>query len=438
MLGVIASIPREAEERLQLMLTGQLSNGGAMPVVKQFAHRPGHETAPTEDEYRADDCLWLFDAVPAFVKETGDLGFFERRLPFADRGEATVWEHLRRALEFNLKRRGVHGLPCGLSADWNDTLRLGQHGESTFVALQLRQALRVYAEISERLHRGDECAWAMAQLDLLDAAIQEHAWDGDWFNRGFLEDGTPIGSRSCSEGSIFLNPQSWAVISGAATGEQAIRAMDAVADRLATEYGVLLCDPPFVDADPSSIRAPLFNPGLKENGSIFCHPQGWAVIAEALLGRGDRAYEYSRAYLPAAYNERAEIREVEPYVFCQSAHGRASRRFGASRLPWLTGTATWSYLATTQYILGIRPDYDGLRIDPVIPTSWPGFQVERLFRGARYKISVNNARSVQRGVRELTCDGTVVDPRLPLPVAAPGTTVCVVAQLGGVSIETPY
>jgi cellobiose phosphorylase len=206
--------------------------------------------------------------------------------------------------------------------------------------------------------------------------------------------------------------------------------MDAVADRLATKYGLLLCDPPFTRTDPTSIRAPLFNPGLKENGSIFCHPQGWAVIAEALLRRGDRAYEYCRAYLPAAYNERAEIREIEPYVFCQSAHGRASRRFGASRLPWLTGTATWSYLATTQYILGIRPEYEGLRVDPVIPANWPGFRVERNFRGARYAIEVHNPGGVGHGVSELTCDGVNVDPELPLTPAEPGSVVQVVARVG--------
>jgi cellobiose phosphorylase len=430
MLGVLAAIPDEAEQRLKLMLTGQLSTGGALPVIKPFAHRPGEHSPPDELQYRSDDCLWLFDTVPAYVKETGNLDFFAWVLPYADQGNATVLGHLRRALEFNLKRRGAHGLPCGLSADWNDTLRLGHRGESAFVAFQLRHALRVYADIALRLGRQEERSWALAQLSELDAAIQAHAWNGRWFLRGYLEDGTPLGAAECAEGSIFLNPQVWAVLSGAATKEQAIVAMDAVAERLATPFGALICDPPFIAADPNTVRAPLFNPGMKENAGIFCHPQGWLVMAEAQLGNGNRAYAYLRAYLPSAFNARAELRQIEPYVHCQSTHGRASRRFGASRLPWLTGTAAWSYYAATQSILGIRPDYDGLRIDPVIPEQWPGFTVTRQFRGATYNIKVDNQAHVQSGIGQLLFNGSSVDPGLPLPLAPRGSRATVEAVLG--------
>ena len=429
-LGVLSMIPEEAGKRLELMITGQVACGGAMPVVKPFAHRPGAEAPPASDEYRADDCLWLFNTVPAYVKETGDLEFFRQVVPFADTGEATVLGHLRRAIEFNFAHRGQHGLPCGLSADWNDCLRLGYRGESLFVAFQLRHALQVYVEIAGLLGESAEVDWAQQRLAELDRAIQGSAWDGEWFVRAFREDGSIIGTRADPEGSIFLNAQSWAVLSGAATDEQARQAMQSVNQRLATEYGLLLCDPPFFKTSTEVVRATLFNPGMKENAGIFCHPQGWAVMAEARLGNGDRAYQYYRASMPSAYNQRAEVRQVEPYVHCQSTHGRGSRRFGASRLPWLTGAATWSYHAATAYILGIRPDYAGLRIDPVIPAAWDAFQATRRFRGARYDIRVRNLDGVQRGVRSIRVDGADVDPRQPLPVAPAGAKVDVEVYMG--------
>jgi len=178
-LGVTAAIPEEARARLELMLTGQLSNGGAMPVIKPFEHRPGHEKGPDPEAYRSDDCLWFYNAVPAYVAETGDVGFYDQVLPYADQGQATVLGHLRRALEFNLERRGKHGLPCGLAADWNDCLRLGYYGESLFVAFQVRLGLTVYAEIAEQLGKPAEAAWALAERDTLDASIQANAWDGE-------------------------------------------------------------------------------------------------------------------------------------------------------------------------------------------------------------------------------------------------------------------
>ena len=413
------------------MLAGQVSSGGAMPVVKQFAHRPGQSIPPTEAEYRSDDCLWLFNTVPAYVKETGDLAFFSKVLPYADQGEATVFLHLRRAIEFSLERRGKHGLPSGLSADWNDCIRLGRRGESVFVAFQLRYALVTYAEIAALIGApAAEVEWAHTELEELDRRLHASAWDGDWFVRAYRPDGTPIGSHKNTEGSIYLNTQAWAVLSGAATPEQAVTAMDAVDEHLATEYGIALCEPPYRTESVGVIRSVLFNPGMKENAGIFCHPQGWAVMAETMLGRGDRAYRYYRAYLPAAYNTRAEIRQIEPYVYCQSTHGKWSRRFGASRLPWLTGTASWAYFSATQYLLGIRPEWTGLRIAPVIPSSWAGFSATRRFRGATYRITVKNPHHVQSGVRRLVVNGAEVDPGEPLALAPAGSTVEVVAEMG--------
>ena len=321
-------------------------------------------------------------------------------------------------------------MPCGLSADWNDTLKLGYHGESVMVAFQLRHGLNMYALIAKRLARQEEADWAEKQLSELDKSIQAHAWDGAWFVRAFRENGSIIGTKADPEGSIFLNAQSWAVLSGAASRVQAEQAMNSVNQRLATEHGIMLCAPPFVKTPCTEVRAVLFNSGQKENGGIFCHPQGWAVIAETQLGHGNRAYEYYRAYMPSAYNEHAEVRQIEPYVHCQSTHGRDSRRFGASRLPWLSGTATWSYVAATQYILGIRPDWDGLRVDPVIPSAWDGFQMTRHFRGAVYKIRVNDPNHVERGVKRLIVDERSLDASQPVPIAIAGAKVDVDVELG--------
>ena len=411
-LGVTAAIPEEARARLELMLTGQLSNGGAMPVLKPFEHRPGRETPPSPEEYRSDDCLWFFNAIPAYVGETGDLDFYNEVLPYADEGEATVFGHLRRALEFNLERTGKHGLPCGLSADWNDCLKLGYYGESLFVAFQVRLGLTTYAGIAERLGKPDEAAWALAQRETLDASIQACAWDGDWFIWAIGEDGTVYGTREYEEGQVYLNTQLWAVLSGAATPEQASRCMASVQERLATPYGLMLAAPPFVKMPIDVMRAVVFNPGIKENAGIFNHTQGWGVMAECVLGNGDRAYEYYRASMPAAYNDRAEIRQSEPYVQGQTTYSIFSPRPGNTRTSWLTGAAAWAYFSATQHILGLRPELDGLRIDPCIPSTWDGFKATRRFRGRTIDIEVRNPTGVCRGVKSLTLNGRVLSGTL--------------------------
>jgi cellobiose phosphorylase len=412
MLGVMHTIPSEAMGRLELMITGQVSTGGAMPVVKQFAHRPGSEQPPREEEYRSDDCLWLFNAIPAYVKETGDLSFYGRVLPYADHGEDTVLGHMKRAIQFNLNRSGAHGLPCGLFNDWNDCIRLGDKGESVFVAFQLRYALAVYLEVSRLLGRADEEAWAKSNLETLDRNLREHAWDGEWYLRAYAADGFRFGTHDNREGRIFLSPQSWSVLSGHADAGRAASAMQAARDQLATPYGLMICDPPYVETDYHVMRAVLFNPGMKENGSIFTHTQGWAVIAETMLGHGDLAWQYFRSTLPGAWNTRAEVREIEPYVYCQFTHSKASPRFGASRVPWLSGSAAWSFYAVTQHILGLRPEYGGLRIDPCIPAAWKGFAVSRVFRGRRVRVEVRNPDGVEKGVRSLLLNGEPIEGNL--------------------------
>ena len=405
MLGVLHTIPDEVKERLELMITGQASTGGAMPVVKPFAHKPGNEKLPAEKEYRSDDCMWLFNTIPAYIKETGDVAFFDKVLPYADKGEDTVVGHLRRAIQFNLDRSGAHGFPCGLSADWNDCLQLGHDGETIFVAFQLRYALREYIEICTMLNKPEEVGWAKSHLTKLDENLDKHAWDGEWYLRAFRADGLKFGSKENDEASIFLEPQPWAVYSGHLSEKRGALLMDVVNKRLSTEYGLMICDPPVEKTDPKVIKAVLFNKGMKENGSIFCHTQGWAIIAEAMLGRGNQAYEYYRKFMPSAYNTKAEVRQIEPYVYCQFTNSKYSPRYGASRLPWLSGSASWAYYTATQYILGIQPDYRGLKIDPCIPSDWKEVKISRKFRKKDFAIIIRNTDGRQKGVKKITVNG---------------------------------
>jgi cellobiose phosphorylase len=404
MTGIVHCIPDMVKERLSLMITGQASTGGAMSVVKPFAHFPGKEKTPSA--YRCDDSLWLFNAVPAYVKETGNIDFFSTVLPYCDNGNATVFEHLKQAILFSMERSGKRGLPCGLEADWNDCVRLGADGESVFAAFQLRLALAEYIEICDILDKKKEKQWAQTVLRRLDANIETHAWDGKWYARAFRADGLKFGASQCAEGKIFLNPQTWAVISGHTGLKHGIKVMNEVKKQLATIYGIELCTPPFtIKTDWQIMLASLVNPGMKENGGIFNHTQGWAVMAEAMLGRGQQAWEYYKAYMPAAYNNKADLRETEPYVYSQSTHGRHSPRFGASRVPWLSGAAAWAYYSAAQYILGIRPGYTNLIIDPAIPAEWKSLSVKRKFRGMELDIKISNPQHKQHGVKSLVLNG---------------------------------
>jgi N,N'-diacetylchitobiose phosphorylase len=403
-VGIAHNVPELVKPRLEMMITGQAHTGGAMSVIKPFAHKPGSEATP--QHYRSDDCQWLFNAVTTYVKETGDLSFFDKVLPYCDKGQDTVLGHLRKALEFNIARSGKRGLPCGLDADWNDCIRLGQDGETVFVAFQHRYGLKTYIEICEMLNRPAEVGWAKPILAKLDEDLEKNAWDGEWYTRAFKADGYKFGSKECEEGKIFLNPQTWAILSGHTKGEQAGTIMKSVKKYLATPYGIAICDPPYtVKTDWKVMLACLFNRSMKENGGIFNHIQGWAVMAEAMLGHGEQAYEYYRSYLPAAFNKKAEIRQIEPYVYSQSTHGKCSPRYGASRVPWLSGASTWAYYSAAQYILGVRPEYNGITIDPAISKKWKSFSITRRFRGKMLNISVDNTAAVQKGVKEITVNG---------------------------------
>ena len=415
--GVIHLDPQMAAGKIRFMLSAQVDNGGGLPLVK-FTHNAGHEDTPDDASYvketghpayRADDALWLFPTVYKYVAETGDLAFLDEVIPFANRDAGTVYEHLKRAIGFSMNHLGPHGMPAGLYADWNDCLRLGENGESTFVAFQFYLAMGIMKEFAAC--RGDQ-AYVQeleAKREKTGEILSRLCWNEDRFIRGFTQDGAVIGNREDPEANMWLNPQSWSVISGLADEMQAQKAMDSVYDRLNTAYGAILMDPPYQKHAFEGALMAIYNAGVKENAGIFSQSQGWLILAEALLGHGDRAFMYYMENAPSAQNDRAEIRHLEPYCYGQFTEGKASPHFGRSHVHWLTGTASTVMVGSVEGILGMRPTLHGLRIAPSIPKEWDGFEAEKDFRGCRLHIQVLNPGHVESGCRRLYVNGKEVE-----------------------------
>jgi len=426
-LGVVHAIPAAVRKRLADLLKGQYASGAAMHGLQPLTWTQGPHNV--SEWIFSDDHLWPLLAVPAYLKETGDFAFLDEAVPFADEGQASVYEHLRRALEFSWTKRGPHGLLLGLTADWNDCLNLRGRGESLFSTFLFYRGLNEFLALAKRLGKEDDARRFEGYRAELDRQIAAHAWDGAWFLRGYVDSGRKLGGKDSEQCIIFINSQTWAVLSGAAGRAKAVQAMDSLKAHLATEHGIVKNHPAFREHDAEIGAITTFPPGLKENGGIFCHANSWAVVAEGLLGRGDRAFEFYRAYLPAAKNDSAERFTCEPYVYCQFITGKDHPYlFGRAHNSWLTGTASWSFVAVSQYILGVRPEYDGLRICPAIPAEWDGFEVTRVFRGATYRIRVKNPRHLCSGVKRLTVNGKKIVGQF-VPLAPEGSIVKVEAVL---------
>lgn len=415
--GVIHLAPEMALEKIRFMLSAQVNNGGGLPLVK-FTHNAGYEDTPDDmsyaqetghPAYRADDALWLFPTVYKYVSETGDLDFIDEVIPFANGGEGTVYDHLKRAIDFSMNHLGKHGMPAGLYADWNDCLRLGKDGESTFVALQFYYAMTILKEFASYKKDDTYLTYLNKSQKKLEKLIQELCWNEDRFIRGFTEDGEVIGKRTDPEANMWLNPQSWSVISGLASSKQADHALDQVYVRLNTEYGAILMDPPYHAHAFKGALAVIYNAGTKENAGIFSQSQGWIILAEALRGHGDRAFTYFMENAPAAQNDRAEIRRLEPYCYGQFTEGKASPHFGRSHVHWLTGTASTVMVGCVEGILGMRPDFYGLHINPAIPKTWEGFEINKDFRGCHLHITVKNPGHVESGCKKMIVNGKEVD-----------------------------
>ena len=365
----------------------------------------------------SDDALWLVGAVCNYLRETGDLAFLEERLGYADGGEGTVWEHLTRILDFSARQVGQNGICLGLRADWNDCLNLGG-GESAMVSFLHHWALRQFTELAEFLGRRDEAEKYSAMADTVRQRCESVLWDGGWYIRGITADGRRIGCREDEEGRVHMECNTWAVLSGVASPERGRSAMDAVDQYLYTPWGLMLNAPPYTKPDDGIGFVTRVYPGLKENGAIFSHPNPWAWCAEAMLGNGGRAMKFYSALCPAGQNGMIEVRQAEPYSYCQFVVGKAHPNFGRARHPFMTGSAGWAYYAATQYLLGVKPEYDGLAVDPCVPGSWREFSVTRVWRGARYEILVTNPQGVQKGVTSITADGQRVARLPPLPAGS--------------------
>ena len=409
--GVIHLNPELARQRIRFMLSAQVHHGAGLPLVK-FTHDPGHEDTPEQESYvkatghphyRADDALWLFPTVYKYLAETGDTAFLREVIPYADRDEGTVLDHLKRAIDFSMQHLGPHGMPAGLHADWNDCLRLGEQGESTFVAFQLYYAMRILMQLCE----GDEAygSYLKAESERLLNVLDSLCFEGDRYIRGFTEAGAVIGSGKDAEANMWLNPQSWAVISGAVSGEKAATVMDTAYRELNTPYGLMLMHPAYRYHAFDGARMLLFNPGTKENAGVFCQPQGWAILAEALLGHGERAYQIFTESNPAAFNDHADLRVIEPYVHGQFIEGAESPFAGRAHVHWLTGTATTVMVGCVEGILGLRPTPEGIMLSPAIPAQWEGFTMRKVFRGKVLAITVDNTAHKESGVTRMLLNG---------------------------------
>ena len=443
LLGFVHLIPSRARQRILDIAATQMEDGSAYHQYQPLTKRGNLEVGSGFN----DDPLWLIFGVNAYLRETGDWTILKESVPF-DNDEskaAPLLEHLVRSFGHVTENLGPHGLPLIGRADWNDCLNLNcfsktpgesfqtcsnfESGiaESVFIAGMFVFIGPAYAEILERCGRKEEADAARRETDKMDAAVRSAGWDGKWFLRAYDAYGEKIGSNECDEGKIFIEPQGFCVMAGIGVREGlAKQALDSVHELLDTKYGIVLNSPSYTSYRLNLGEISSYPPGYKENGGIFCHNNPWISIGETIIGRGERAFEVYRKTCPAYLEEISEIHRTEPYVYSQMIAGRDAKRFGEAKNSWLTGTAAWTFYNVSQYLLGIRPQFDGLQVDPCMPASFRHFTVTRKFRGATYVISVDNSAGVEKGVKAVTVDGSAVEGTL-LPVFSDGKThqVCV-------------
>ena len=422
--GIIHLAPEMAADQIRFMLSAQVTNGAGLPLVK-YDHKPGKENHPDEEDensvyakqtghpsYRADDALWLFPTVYKYISESGNVAFLDEEISYANDDEkGTVYDHLKRAINFSMTHLGNHGMPAGLHADWNDCVRLGKKGESTFVAFQLVYAVKILRKYAVLKNDTEYIAYLDSVNAKMDSILAD-CWNEDRYIRGYKEDGEVIGKRTDPEASMWLNPQSWSVIADFGTKEQQEIAMDSVERELNTPYGAMVMYPAYENHAFNGALMTCFNKCVKENAGIFSQPQGWLILAEALLGHGNRAYQYWTEAAPATYNDKIEIRSLEPYVFGQFVEGKDSPFAGRAHVHWLTGTASTVMVGTTEGILGLKPEADGIVIDPSIPSAWKQYSFRKIFRGKALNVTVNNPSGSEHGVQSVTVNGKKLDGML--------------------------
>jgi cellobiose phosphorylase len=429
LLGCIHQIPERAKQRIVDVAATQLEDGSAYHQYQPLTKK-GNDAVGTNFN---DDPLWLILAVSAYIKETGDWDILKIQVPFSndETNVDTLYEHLCRSFHYTLNNLGPHKLPLIGRADWNDCLNLNiasgdadvssQTGalgearvaESVMIAGMFVFIGREYVIINEKLGHTEEAEVAKRHLLEMEQAVIHYGWDGEWYLRAYDATGTKVGSNECEEGKIFIEPQGFCSMAGIGL-EQGMpqKALDSVKKYLDTPYGIVL-----------------LSPGYKENAGIFCHANPWIMIAETVIGRGERAFDYYTKLCPSYLEDLDTLHRTEPYIYSQMIAGKDAKRHGEAKNSWLTGTAAWNYVAITQWILGIRPDYEGLQIDPCIPSSWDTFTVKRVFRGSTYFITVNNPNHVCKGVASVTVDGKSIEDTL-VPAFSDGKEHIVEAILG--------
>ena len=425
-------VPERARGRILDLAATQLPTGGAYHQYQPLTKR-GNDAIGSGFN---DDPLWLILAVAAYVKETGDREILDEPVPYDNEqgSETPLYEHLRRALGYTLDRLGPHGLPQIGRADWNDCLNLnafleepgesfqtapqreGGVAESVFIAGQFALAAEELAQLAELHGVAEDAQHDRAQRARMIEAVREHGWDGEWFRRAYDFFGDAVGSADNEEGQIWIEPQGMCVMGGVGLDDgTAERALDSVADRLGTPHGLVLLDPAYSRYHVELGEISSYPPGYKENGGVFSHTNPWIAIAETVVGNADRAFDTYLRINPSAREELSDVHRCEPYVYAQMIAGKAAATPGEAKNSWLTGSAAWNFVAITQWILGIRPEHEGLRIDPCLPTEWEGFEAVRRFRGATYRISVRKPVGITGRITSLLVDGRQIDGTIVAP-----------------------
>lgn len=446
LLGFVHQIPGRARERILDIAATQFEDGGAYHQYQPLTKKGNFEVGGGFN----DDPLWLILGTAAYIKETGDFSILKELVAFNcdDSIKDTLMEHLKRSFYHVVNNLGPNGLPLIGRADWNDCLNLncfstepdesfqtfgdpdGRVAESVLIAGMFVFIGPEYVELCKRVGLSEDATIARTHIDNMRKTVIEKGFDGDWFLRAYDAFGNKVGSKDNDEGQIYIESQGFCVMAGIGVVEGlALKALDSVKEKLDTKYGTMLLTPAYTKYDVNIGEITSYPPGYKENAGIFCHNNPWIMIAETVLGRGDRAFDVYKKIAPAFIEDISEIHKTEPYVYSQMVAGRDAIRHGEAKNSWLTGTAAWNYFAITQFILGIKPEYDGLSVNPCIPKEWNEFEIKRSYRGDIYNIKVSNPKHICKGVKLITVDGKVIQGDI-LPVFADGKAHEIEVEMG--------
>ena len=426
LVGFVHQIPERARERIIDIASTQFPDGGCYHQYQPLTKRGNNDIGGGFN----DDPMWLIFGTIAYIKETGDFSILDEPVPFDNEpgSEVSLFEHLRISFNHIIENLGPHMLPLIGRADWNDCLNLncfswdpnesfqttenkteGSKAESLMIAGLFVVCGRDYVELCHQLGQTAEANRAQYSIDQMVESVKQHGWDGEWYLRAYDYFGRKVGSKDNEEGQIFIESQGWCSMAGIGLEEGMVeKALDSVKERLDCEYGIVLNHPAFSKYMVEYGEISSYPAGYKENAGIFCHNNPWIIIGETVLGRGNNAWEYFRKICPSYTEERSALHKVEPYVYAQMIAGKDAAHPGEAKNSWLTGTAAWNYYAITQFILGIKPTYEGLEINPCIPSAWKEYRVKRKFRGSTYDITIQNPNGVCKGVHSMLVDGKAI------------------------------